>query len=496
MSNKRKPTTELNHDNWNQEEEKIEPGIFEKASDDILSRRIVKTARRRLPQSEDGTTKSAFGSFTGFKTTAVTNSASPFSFLRSNSSASTLTTSNSNLDTIKTETNGSATVSENGTSSLAEAATSTEPKTAPTNKESASSGKPPEYYAKLKGLNQGVAKWIKTHVDVNPVCILTPIFRDYEKYLKDIEQKHGKKDENSKVTEGVTETKIEPPKTTESEKPAVTEAKKPSLFVFGSSGSKPASEGQSPISIFAGASNPDKSVFSSNLKSDNKCPFGIKSDTSSDKNIFSSKSPVENNKKDEESKKVEEKPAGLTFSQTATTANSGPFSFGQSPSTTSTLSAGFSFGSGKPFTFGNAAVSKPQDSEEKKNEEKEDDDDEPPKPDFKPITEEGSIFEQRCKVYVKKDGNYSDRGVGTLFLKPAPNDKMQLIIRAVNSLGNILLNTMLTESIPTKKLNKNSVMIVCLPLPTAKPPPVATLLRVKTEEEADALLEALEKHKK
>lgn len=102
----------------------------------------------------------------------------------------------------------------------------------------------------------------------------------------------------------------------------------------------------------------------------------------------------------------------------------------------------------------------------------------------------------RCKVFVKKDGNYSDRGVGTLFLKPAPNDKMQLIVRAVNSLGNLLLNTLLTESIPIKRLNKTNIMLVCLPLPTAEPPPVATLLRVKTSEEADALFEALEKHKK
>jgi nuclear pore complex protein Nup50 len=97
---------------------------------------------------------------------------------------------------------------------------------------------------------------------------------------------------------------------------------------------------------------------------------------------------------------------------------------------------------------------------------------------------------------VKKDGNYGDRGVGTLFLKPAPNNKMQLIVRAVNSLGNLLLNTLLTESIPIKRLNKTNIMLVCMPLPTSEPPPTATLLRVKTPEEADALFEALEKHKK
>lgn len=102
----------------------------------------------------------------------------------------------------------------------------------------------------------------------------------------------------------------------------------------------------------------------------------------------------------------------------------------------------------------------------------------------------------RCKVFVKKDNNYSDRGVGTLFLKPTSNDKMQLIVRAINSLGNLLMNILLSESIPIKRLNKTNIMLVCVPLPNTDTQPVATLLRVKTSEEADALFEALEKHKK
>lgn len=48
--------------------------------------------------------------------------------------------------------------------------------------------------------------------------------------------------------------------------------------------------------------------------------------------------------------------------------------------------------SGKPFSFG-AQVTKPQESEEKTEEN--DEDEEPPKPDFKPVTEEGAIYEQR-----------------------------------------------------------------------------------------------------
>lgn len=97
---------------------------------------------------------------------------------------------------------------------------------------------------------------------------------------------------------------------------------------------------------------------------------------------------------------------------------------------------------------------------------------------------------------MKKDGNYSDRGVGMLYLKPTPNGKMQLIVRADTALGNLLLNTLLTSSIPTKLMNKNTIMLVCLPLPDSTPPPVPVLLRVKTSEAADELLETLNKHKK
>lgn len=55
----------------------------------------------------------------------------------------------------------------------------------------------------------------------------------------------------------------------------------------------------------------------------------------------------------------------------------------------------FKFFSGKPFTFGGGAAVKPAEEKPAENEDKEDEDDEPPKPDFKPVTEEGSIYEQK-----------------------------------------------------------------------------------------------------
>jgi nuclear pore complex protein Nup50 len=45
-----------------------------------------------------------------------------------------------------------------------------------------------DYYVQLEGLNISVSKWISKHVSENPCCILTPVFRDYEKHLARIEQ--------------------------------------------------------------------------------------------------------------------------------------------------------------------------------------------------------------------------------------------------------------------------------------------------------------------
>jgi len=41
----------------------------------------------------------------------------------------------------------------------------------------------------LECLNTSVAEWISQHVQNNPLVDLTPIFRDYEAYLKSLDQK-------------------------------------------------------------------------------------------------------------------------------------------------------------------------------------------------------------------------------------------------------------------------------------------------------------------
>lgn len=519
MTSKRPAASELNHDNWNKEEEPEYAGIFTKASDDILEKRVVKTARRRL-LSKDGTPKSAFGAFKGFKTASTTQS-SPFKFLANTNTNETTDFLKTNATTSKsTVSNGASKGNENGENAKEETAETLASQTKKNTTEQEGEKifkKSSDYFAKLKGLNESVAQWIKTHVDANPFCILTPIFRDYERYLKDIESKHGSVTEkavnpseqaqslhssDSSKESTSTEKKLDtsPFGGTSTKTPSISTDWKPEKSIFGNIGTNPKSIfgkseqlTDSSKSVFSNTdqtSDTHKSIFGNiEPKIGSKSVFG---NINSDKNPFLNKSPSTDNKTEEESKS-ETKPTSSSFPSTNVTAAT--FSFGQS-STTSSASAGFSFGSAKPFTFG-AQVAKPQDPDDKsENEGKDDDNDEPPKVEIKPISEEGAIFEQRCKVFVKKDGNFSDRGIGILFLKPTPNGKTQLIVRAETSLGNLLINTLLTENIPTKRMNKNTIMMVCLPKPDSSPPPVPVLLRVKTGEDADVLLETLNKYKK
>jgi len=74
---------------------------------------------------------------------------------------------------------------------------------------------------------------------------------------------------------------------------------------------------------------------------------------------------------------------------------------------------------------------------------------------------EGVIFEQRCKLYYKKESGFKERGVGTLYIKKSDDDKGQIIVRAENSVGSVLLNCALSKGLPVSKSGKNNVMLVC-----------------------------------
>lgn len=51
MAAKRSATSELTHENWDEDEEHEDAGTFQKASDDILKNRVIKKAVRRNPIS-------------------------------------------------------------------------------------------------------------------------------------------------------------------------------------------------------------------------------------------------------------------------------------------------------------------------------------------------------------------------------------------------------------------------------------------------------------
>ncbi|GLV37085.1 Nucleoporin 50kD [Carabus blaptoides fortunei] len=351
-----------------EEYEPEEAGSFKRATEDVLRGRVIKTAKRRNPISSDDENKSK----------NVFSSFGGFGKTTPNQASSTA-------------------------------------------------------FAFLTNrLNESVSQWIKTHVDKNPFCILSPIFKDYEKYLAEIEsEKEETTEKNSNST--ITDSKL-------SSESKITHTSSQSSSIFGSSVSKT-----------------------------NENPFLTKPIT------------------------PKEKPKESTGTTESSSVSASTFTFGNTSYTPAASTGGFSFGSGSPFAFAN--VAKPP-VEGKKSEEK-DEEDEPPAVVFKPVVEDGHIFSKRCKVFVKKDGAFGDRGVGQLFLKPVTgSEKIQLIVRADTNLGNLLLNFILSDGIPTQRTGKNNVMLVCIPTPDAKPPPTPILLRVKTAEEADELLKILEKHKK
>ncbi|XP_045763839.1 nuclear pore complex protein Nup50 isoform X2 [Maniola jurtina] len=330
------------------------------------------------------------------------------------------------------------------------------------------------YYNNLKGLNESVSAWIKKHVEETPLCILTPIFRDYEKHLKNIQDEYEKSKEP--LSKNISDTK---------EDNKVAKSPATSGNTLGST-------------LFSNNSASTNSVFSSpsskssTLEKTSNFTFGINTPTTtSANNLATAATPS----------------TGFSFGIKPSNANTSPFATSTttsanngapstSPFTANTTSANnsstpFSFGIGKPFAF-NSNIKK---SDEASNE-GEDNEDEPPKVEYTPIAEDNSVYDKKCKVFVKKDGNFIDKGVGTLYIKKIEETgKYQLLVRANTSLGNVLINMILSSSLPIQRMGKNNVMMVCMPTPDSKPPPTSILLRVKTSEDADQLLDTLNKYK-
>lgn len=493
---KRGAAKQLTDQNWDQEEEAEEAGVFKAANDDVLKKREIKTAKRRAPAGEGG--GGAFKGFTGFgakatsdapapvfsfgtkglpgltpasngdkpaatgfsfgsaskdpaKTDSATPTASGFKFTSASTAADTKTTS---APAFSFGTPGSSTKpafsfgvksseSKESSKPLSSAITfgSSSDKLASSSKSDLSpkkngSGSNPKYLAQLKGLNEAVAKWIKDHVDKNPYILLTPIFKDYETYLEQIEKDSPSGSDDKKSPSA----------------PTGADKEDSSGFSFSASKAKPSDSAKE---------SPPKAS-----------PFTFASGTTSSSGLAS----------------------GFSFKPSGTTATSG-FSFKPSESE----GTGGLGGSAAPFSFATGATAAASATPASTGTDADQEDYVPPKPETVEIKEDDALYTKRCKLFYQKDGTWTERGVGNIYLKPL-NDKTQLLIRADNTLGTVLLNIVLSSAIPMKRQGKNNVSLICTPNPPIDPKtdetkPASLLIRVKTSEDADELLEQLNKHK-
>jgi len=354
-----------------------------------------------------------------------------------------------------------------------------------------------------------VSDWIKKHVDDNPLVILTPVFKDYERHLTALTDKCSKDTAQSdQATGGGPSTgdksddlmaKFKPQAGTWSCNTCMITNQPDKEKCVACETPKPGSKPKENVPAFSLNKSSEFKFGSADMSDSNKTS-GFKlgeSKPSDDASVGVAKSGFMFSSSTDKVggfSASTDKPGGFTFgSSTATTANAG-FSFGSS---TTTAAKPFSFGS---FTSGaaTAAAAATVNTKEEDNEEE----DAPPVVEVKQVTEEDSIYSKKCKLFYKKDESYVEKGVGMLHLKPTENDKTQLLIRADTNLGNILLNILLNPQIPTTRVGKNNVMLVCVanpPLDAAKAgsdaAPTPMLIRVKTAEDADELKSKLDELK-
>ncbi|XP_063302804.1 nuclear pore complex protein Nup50 isoform X2 [Pelobates fuscus] len=213
---KRVADKELTDRNWDQEEEAEDAGTFSVASQDILKSREIKKAKRRNPGSESESS----GAFKGFKGLVPSSSSSGVSLttfgngsgfkptsLLSNGSSTLSTSLFVNLTSTTNTKPALGSLFANGPLPTHGAGSSS---TAKTNGEGllSTSGLPPnkssnsDYSKQLSSLNCCVRDWIVKHVNTNPLCDLTPIFKDYEKHLSNIEQKFGSSTDSGSESDG------------------------------------------------------------------------------------------------------------------------------------------------------------------------------------------------------------------------------------------------------------------------------------------------------
>ncbi|XP_016413206.1 nuclear pore complex protein Nup50 [Sinocyclocheilus rhinocerous] len=449
---KRIAEKELTDRNWDQEDDGEEAGMFSIASEDVMKNRAIKKAKRRNVGAE-GESGGAFKAFKGFSLTQTTGTSSfsgfgngagfkPLSSLTNGSVASVAPSfAGFNVPTSAKTNSGPLTFNSSAPSK-------------PTDGDVTSNGSAPsskEYNRQLTALNCSVRDWITKHVNDNPLCDLNPIFRDYERHLASIEKKYGS---------GTSESRAESTSFGGEQKQLLTSGTTAS--VSGTNAAVTSSVSGAAPQLF---SSKDKDAAAADKPAAAAPPgvsfnFGQKVDSSVLGALVSSGAP------------------SFSFSSSSGVSVFGTAVSSVSPAVSSSLNA--------------ASNSQTADENGEESEE-------PPVPVVKEIKEKDAFYSKKCKLFYKKDGEFKEKGVGTLHLKMVAESKLQLLVRADTNLGNIFLNIMVPSSMPCSRTGKNNVMVVCVPNPPVddKNPstPVPVLIRVKTAEDADELHRILQEKK-
>ncbi|XP_067248524.1 nuclear pore complex protein Nup50 isoform X2 [Chanodichthys erythropterus] len=416
--------------------------MFSVASEDVMKNRSIKKAKRRNVGGE-GESGGAFKAFKGFSLTSASGMSSFSGFGNGAGFKPMSSLTNGSVASVAPSFGGFNVPTSSKTNSgplTFNSSTPSKPTDDATSNGSTPSSK--EYNRQLTALNCSVRDWITKHVNDNPLCDLNPIFRDYERHLASIERKYG-----SGTSDGEVEKRLL---------------------------SSTAATSVSSSAVSASVSGAAPQPFS----------FKDKDDAAADKPAAAAPPGVSFNF----GQKVDSAVLGAL-------ASSGAPSFSFSSSSSGVSLFGSAVSSASPAVSSSLNAASNSQTADENGEESE----EPPVPVVKEIKEKDAFYSKKCKLFYKKDGEFKEKGVGTLHLKMVAESKLQLLVRADTNLGNILLNIMVPSSMPCSRTGKNNVMVVCVPNPPVddKNPstPVPVLIRVKTAEDADELHQILQEKK-
>jgi len=445
---KRGASRELNHDNWDEEEETEEAGTFRKAPTDVVNTRVIKQAKRRLNTGTEENSPAVsrpFSSFSGLSSTSTTPKPFSFTTQSSNSITGGVTSTNSFVLPQKpTAATFTPTTTKTNTFNTAASSVTSLPSSSSSSQTSTASSSPVrkrnnEFYDNLQQLNRSLAECINKHISKEPCCVLTPLFKDYESHYKSLQEKYPIIKPNG----------VSPAE----EKPKSVVSPVTSLSTNNTTSVSLTSAG------FFSSSN--STVTTSNGKEPEVVPFKFgQATTSIFDNGFSSK------------------PSDKPFTFSGMPKSGGFFSSGGFSAAGSSSLGGLG-GSTSSTSGGNT-----------QQVEGDDEPYEPPTADVTPVTEENSLLSKRCKVFIKKDADFKSHGIGNIHVKSTDSGKVQLIVRADTTLGNIIINTLITKQHKIIEKGDKDMMIACFPTPEDKSP-VPVLFRVKGKEDLQELVSTI-----